>query len=279
MADLSRGNGLWGAEGTGVPRSCIFFTGEDSLEMLRRRLDLLEADTSFIRGYAEPFGFDKDGFAFVEREITEHDAELCVIDPVVAFLGQNIDMYRANETRAILAPLNKVAERTGAAIMLVTHVTKGAANRAYSRALGSADFVNAVRSALLVGSDPDDPHRKALCHVKCNNGPLADPVGFEIDEAGQFSWSQSTDLTAARILGAEAGDDDRQAGTLAEELLRDICKEERKAADVILQAEDEGIAKRTLQRVARRTCVRRREGFGKGSVVYWKLKSEPTDAT
>ena len=130
--------------------------------MLCRRLDLLEADTSFIWGYAEPFGFDKGGFAFVEREITERDAELCVIDAVVAFLGKNIDMYRANGTRAILAPLNKVAERTGAAIMLVTHVTKGAANRAYSRALGSADFVNAVRSALLVGSDPDDPHRKAL---------------------------------------------------------------------------------------------------------------------
>ena len=279
MAALSRGKGLWGAEGTETPSTCIYFTGEDSLEMLRRRLDLLDADAGFIRGYSEPFGFDDEGFAFVEREIEKHGAELCVIDPVVAFLGRDLDMYRANETRSILAPLNKVAERTDAAIILVTHVTKGAANRAMSRALGSADFVNAARSALLVGSDPDEPRRKALCHVKCNNGPLADPVGFEIDEAGRFLWSQSTDLTAARILGAEAGEDERQAGTLAEELLFNACKDWAKAVEVIDQAKSEEISKRTLQRVAGRMCERRREGFGKGSAVYWKLKPEYTDAT
>jgi len=279
MAALSKGEGLWGAEGTRVPSTCIYMTGEDSLQMLRRRLDAMDANVNFIRGYDEPFSFDAEGFAFVEREIEDHGAELCVIDPVVAFLGKDLDMYRANETRAVLSPLKDVAKRTGAAIIIVTHVTKGAANRAVSRALGSADFGNAARSALLVGSDPDNPRRKALCQVKVNNAALADPVGFEIDQAGRFTWTQGTDLTSARILGAEAGDDERQAGTQAEELLRAECKEERKAADVIDQAKLEGIAQRTIQRAAGRMCEHRREGFGKGSVVYWKLKPEHIDAT
>jgi len=280
MAAMSRGDGLFGAEGTGEPSKSIYLTGEDSLEMLRRRLDAMDADVQHIRGCDEPFAFNAEGFAFVEGEIKKHAAKLCVIDPIVAFLGRDLDMHRANETRAILAPLKDVAKRTGAAIMLVTHATKGAANRAMGRAMGSVDFINATRSALLVGADPDDPQSKALCQVKVNNAPLADPVGFEIDEAGRFEWTLSTDLTAARILGAEAGGDEQQAGTMAEELLRETCKNEQKAADVIEQAKSEGISKRTLQRAAGRMCDRRRTGVGTpDQVVYWCLRTDGVKAT
>lgn len=272
LAALSKGAGLWDAEGTGTPSTCLYLTGEDSLPLVRRRLDLLGADTQYIRGYAEPFAFDEAGFEFVEREISDHRVEVCVIDPVVAFLGRDLDFYRANEARAILAPLSKVAERTGAAIILVTHVTKGNSTRAAYRAMGSSDFVNAARSALLVGSDPDEPQNKALCHVKCNHGGLADPVGFEIDQVGQFLWKEATGLTAARILGAESGEDEQQAGKLAEELLREMCKVERLASEVCAQAKSEGLSERTLYRAAARLCERRREGFGKGSTVYWKIR-------
>ena len=65
----------------------------------------------------------------------------------------------------------------------------------------------------------------------------------------------------------------------AEELLREVCKEEQKAADVISQAVAEGIAKRTLQRAAGKLCFRRRAGFGQGSTIYWTLKPEHADAT
>jgi len=147
--------------------------------------------------------------------------------------------------------------------------------RAAHRALGSVDFANAARSALLVGSDPDEEKSKALCHVKSNNAAPAEPVGFVIDEEGRFRWTGQTDLSVARLLGAQASEEDHQAGTQAEDLLRETCGEEARASDVMHQAVAEGISKRTLQRAAQRLCERRREGFGKGSVVWWKLHVDP----
>ena len=268
---LSRGEGLPGVEGTGSPTNSVIFTGEDRLGELRRRLDGMDAETRHVFACGEPFGLDADGLSFVERSIAEHAAEFVVIDPVVAFLGKDLDFYRANETRSILAPLAEVADRTQAAVVLVTHVTKGAAAKAAHRALGSADFTNAARSALLAGADPDHPDQCALCHEKANLGPKAPPLGYSIKD-GRFTWTGETELTASRLLGA--GDGDQGGGCReAEAFLRELLSEGSMAAkEVATEAEAAGIAKQTLRRARERICVVRKDGFKGGWL--WELRPD-----
>jgi predicted ATP-dependent serine protease len=54
-----------------------------------------------------------EGLAEVEREIEGRQARLVVIDSVMSFVGARTDVYRANEVRAVLAPLAKLAETYG----------------------------------------------------------------------------------------------------------------------------------------------------------------------
>ena len=276
-AALSTGAGLPGAEGTGRASASIFFTGEDQLGELRRRLDDIDADTRHIYACGEPFGLDEDGIQFIESMIVEKKAELAIIDPVVAFLGRGVDFYRANETRAVLAPLSEVAERTGAAILLSTHVTKGQTAKAVHRALGSGDFVNAARSALLAGSDTDDPDRCALFHEKANLGPKAPPLGYSIKE-GRFTWTGETTLTTSQVLGG--GDaSDLSARDEAEQFLREaLANGQMPAKDVMAEAESAGITPRTLRRAKERVCKIRKSAFDKGWT--WELRPEdgPQDA-
>lgn len=269
---LSVGAGLPGAEGTGTPATSLVFTGEDSLGEARRRLDAMGADSRHVYACGEAFGLDAAGLAFVGKAIRDHGAELAILDPVVAFLGRDLDFFRANEVRAVLAPLAAIAHDTGAAIVLSTHVTKGTAARAAHRAIGSGDFVNAARSALLAGSDPDDIGSRALCHVKSNYAAPAPPLGYSIRD-GRFTWTGSTDLTASRILGGEATDEERSVGSQAEDLLRELCQTEVRASEVEAQAQAEGISRRTLYRAAGKFCAKRREGVGTpDQVVYWRLR-------
>jgi len=278
-AALSRGDGLPGSEGVAEPSASVVFTGEDSLGEARRRLDEMAADPKHVFACGESFGLDSAGLSFVRRSIREHNVELAIIDPVVAFLGQNLDFYRANEVRSVLSPLAAVAHETGAAIILSTHVTKGGTSRAAHRAIGSGDFVNAARSALLAGSDPDDTNNCALCHEKANLGPMAPALGYTIKD-GRFTWTGETDLTSVKILGMQASDEDRATGSHATEVLGEMCKDWAPAAEVIAQAEAEGISKRTIQRSAAKLCDRHREGVGTSKqVMHWRLKKATVNAT
>jgi predicted ATP-dependent serine protease len=52
-------------------------------------------------------------------------ARLVIIDPMNAVLSTKVDAYRDQDIRVALAPLARVAQETGAAIVLVRHLTKG----------------------------------------------------------------------------------------------------------------------------------------------------------
>ncbi len=60
----------------------------------------------------------------IERQAAElGDCRLIVFDPITAYLG-GPDGQRGGDTRRVLAPLNDMARRLGAAIVLVTHHNK-----------------------------------------------------------------------------------------------------------------------------------------------------------
>ena len=82
----------------------------------------------------------------IERAIRQNNARLLIIDPIQAFLGEKVDMNRANEFRPILRKIGDVAQRTGCTIVLIGHLNKATGQQSGYHGLGSIDFTAGVRS-------------------------------------------------------------------------------------------------------------------------------------
>jgi len=161
----SRGQPLPGHANGGGLFTSLILTAEDGLaDTLRPRVDRMGADPHGIVVLDELVMLDEPGLARIDEAITETRAKLVVIDPLVAFIGSGVDIHRANETRAHLAPLANLAETHNVAICVVRHLAKGRTKAIYA-GLGSIDFIAAVRSALLVGFDPSNDQTRVMAHT------------------------------------------------------------------------------------------------------------------
>jgi len=242
---LSRGQGLPDVEAM-EPGNTVFLTAEDNLsDTIRPRLDEMGADVIRVFAIDEPFPLDATGLSYLETLIRSTSARLVVFDPITAFLPPGLDIYRSNEVRAVLSRLAHVAEAHKCAIMIIRHLAKGSTSKAIYRGLGSIDFTAACRSVLLAGHAPDDPTSRALVQIKTNLGPIADPLGYSIEE-GQFRWNGATTLTAAQILAPEG---EISSLVEAKTLLRDILADgPRDAKEVEGELKAAGISKATIRR-------------------------------
>ena len=106
----------------------------------------------------------------LEKALRETKAKLLILDPLQAYLGDRVDMNRANEAREMTKKLGAMAERTGCAVILVGHMNKGSGAMAAYRGIGSIDFFAIARSVLLVAKVPDDSSIRAVAQIKCNLG-------------------------------------------------------------------------------------------------------------
>lgn len=125
----------------------------------------------------------------MEEFMEQCDATVVFLDPIVAFMGGKMDMFRANEVRSLMQPLNKAAQRTGTALIAVGHERKNKGGSVQDNAMGSADFVNAARSTLYA---VEDKFGKAMFHVKSNYAPKGKPINFSFDENGEdvVEWGE-----------------------------------------------------------------------------------------
>lgn len=136
----------------------------------------------------------------IERAIVENDARMIILDPVQAFLGEKVDMNRANEVRPIFRHLSDVAERTGCSINLIGHLNKNEGSSSSYRGLGSMDIRAGVRSVLLIGKTKDDPSLKVMVHDKSSLAPAGASIAFILGDEDGFRWVGEYDVTADELL-------------------------------------------------------------------------------
>ncbi len=256
-AGVSHGRGLPGAEPF-EPGNVLMLSAEDGLgDTLRPRLDAVGADVSRVFALAEPLTFDTAGLIRLETRILEYSPSLVVIDPLFAFTGGKVDIHRANECRAISAPLAAIAERCGCALLAVRHLGKSrGGGHALNAGIGSIDFAAAARSVLLVGADPDEPGKRAVVQIKNNLAPHGEAVGYTL-EGGQFYWTGASDLTAGRILAPATEDEERSSVAEAMDFLRTALSDGARDAKAIEgEAKQGGINPATLRRAKTRLRVR-----------------------
>lgn len=142
------------------PRSVVLLTAEDGIaDTVRPRLDAAGADvdrvfvfsgvvdpeTGTVREPSLPGDLER-----IEKIVVENDAALVIVDVLSAFLHGSVDSYRDQDVRGARMPLARLAERTGATVVVLRHLSKsGGANPLY-RGGGSIGIIGAARVGLLV---------------------------------------------------------------------------------------------------------------------------------
>lgn len=209
-----------------------------------------------------------DDLERLEAFVAQVEAKLVCVDPFMAHLSGQVDSYRDQDVRRAMARLTGLAERTGAAVIVVRHLTKGA-SRAIHWGGGSVGIIAAARSALLVAADPDDDARRVLAVVKANLSATVASLAYRVEGAtlsthhglvstSRIEWLGESAHTAADL----ASSDHQQAGGgsagadavdfLSAMLADGPCP----AKEVRALAADAGIAHRTLDRAKQALGIR-----------------------
>lgn len=292
-AAVTTGAPLPGSDSFG-PADVILASAEDALaDTIRPRLDAAGGDPSRVhaislikRGDRETF-LTLDDVDLIEQLVRRHSAAVVVIDPLMAFLGK-ADAHKDQDVRTAISPLAKMAERTGAAVIVVVHMNKatGTASAIY-RSGGSIGIVGAARTAFLVSPHPEDPERKVIACVKSNIGPIPPALSYRIvgtvNGSARVRFERGTvNITADQLLAAEAESaaGKGKAVAEAENFLRDRLKEgPRPVADLKADAAANSVSFAALRRAQKKLKVKAEKATGaKDSPWQWTLLRGGQDA-
>jgi RecA-family ATPase len=272
------------------PSGVVLLSAEDGLaDTIRPRLDVAEADTSKILALAtvpNENGHDRllsipEDLALIEKGIRRVGARLVVVDPLMAFLSGETNSHRDQDVRRALAPLAGLADRTGAAVLVIRHLNKASANNPLYRGGGSIGIIGAARMAFVVGKDPRDENRRVLASTKNNLAPPPQSFMFGLEEAKSGSvrvnWLGQSEVSAKDILATPQDHEHADARGEAVEFLNQVLADgPLPAKQVIVEADDAGIAEKTLRRakkildviVYRENITGEKRGSGRW---MWKL--------
>lgn len=270
-AALSRGRPLPGQTSGGKPQKVLMLSAEDDFDaVLVPRLMQAGADLSKIAFPKAPFTIDADGMKMLEDYQHEFAATVVFIDPVVSYIGSKIDINKANQTREFTGGLHQLAMKKQSSIIIVGHSRKGRqddTSEDWEKAMGSADFSNAVRSVMFVTKSSDGS--KVMRHVKANYSPLGPTLGFEFGDHG-FVWTGEKVETNPFQAGIRAQKRNKQ-----EEWLRGVLSEGPIRADEVPKlAKAAGMSMSMVNRVKSHVAESYMQHIDGKPAWFWTLRPD-----
>jgi hypothetical protein len=240
---------------TRPPAGVVVLTAEDGLaDTIRPRLEAAGADLRRIVA-AKPEELptlDEPGFEYILALIERVDAELVVIDPLMAFVPDQIDTHKDHHARRLLRKLSGLAESTGACVLVLRHPRKGSGANAKDAGSGSTAFTAAARVVLLAGGDPEDDSQKVLARVKGNLSAPFPALAYRLVADGftvKIEWLRETDHVAEQLLAQAADPEDRSALEEAKDAILDLLADGPIAAELAIgELKKRGIAEKTWKR-------------------------------
>jgi len=291
-------------EGTAPQGNVIWFNAEDGArDTVLPRLVAAGADPRHVHlvNSARIGGEDKTFSLVTDLRLLRKAIErignvvLVIIDPVSAYLGiGKVDNRQSADVRGVLTPLKELAEALHVAVIGIAHFNKkDDIKSALLRVSDSIAYVAAARHVYAVLDDPEDKNSKLF--VKAKNNLARDTkalrygmgvktvghdpkLGVDID-APYIVWHpQYVDITANEAMAAAGG---HTAKREAREFLLDrLGAGPLRAEEIIDEAKQEGIAKRTLDRAKKDLGVKSRKTPSKfDGEWYWELPPKPKNAT
>lgn len=283
----------------GKPQNCILGAQEDSWGVtIMPRLKAAGADLTRVLRVSVVDDGDLHASLtlptdtlLLEQLIEEEDVKFVAFDPLLSFLSEKIDDYRAKEIRAALEPLGEMADRTGCTLYGLAHLRKAGGTDPLDAIAGSSGMPQVARVVNMYSVDessPDDgPARCVMSTVKSNVGSTnipsleyrAMPVAVPADDGGaelhttrlEFSSAPAQRSVTDILRSTPLGEDDRDAVQGATEWLLAFLKREGGTCSpkhAAVEAIQEGITAAVLKQARRAArIIVKREGFG-GPVVW-----------
>jgi hypothetical protein len=290
----------------GIPTDVLVCTAEDDWRsIVKPRLAAAGADLTRVHQprindeHGESLMTLPDDVALLEENIQRlrddgRTVGLLVIDPIGAFLSQDIDSHRDASVRRALAPVAQMAERLDVAVLVVAHLTKDESGRMINRVNGAGAFVNAARSVLALAPDPGDPDgddgdHRVLVHVRGNWGRLSPTLSAQVGDAeimlddgtptkiGRLRITGESDITVEDLQGRK---DETSRDEVEETLLAALADGEKPSREVKAQVRREtSCSDSTVKRAAARLKERGdlvQDDVGYPRRTVWRL-SRATD--
>lgn len=292
-ASVSIGRALPGDDRPREAANVFVLGAEDSAEKTTvPRLDAAGADLTRVylddaidvsgeRG-KRPICFPDD-FDAVRAFLIERQIALLLVDPIMAYLSEQVDSASDQAVRRVLHLLKELAEETNCAVVLVRHFNKNAGASAIHRGGGSIGIIGAARVGMMVEKMPGDDARRVLAIVKNNLAPPPPALLYEIVPSqarpgiGLIHWLGETAYTADELVSptarAEAGKLEEAVAFLRVELAGGGL---RPQGAILEAAKAAGIAKATLIRakLLLRVESKRIGGVGVSGQWCWRLPDE-----
>ncbi len=268
----------------------LVWSGEDDpADTLLPRLMAAGADPrrvffvtgSRIGGEVQSFDPARDMVALTAQCERIGSVKLIIVDPIVSAVTG--DSHKNTETRRALQPLVDLAASMEAALVGITHFSKGGqGSDPTQRVVGSVAFTAVARVVLVAakvkGEDGED--RRILARSKSNIGP--DDGGFEyhLEQtepvagifASRIAWGTSVTGSARELLTDPNEQDEGATSALdaATDFLTQVL-----GADVVpsksieAEAKEAGISWASVRRASDSLGVKKRRGDG--GKWYWSL--------
>jgi putative DNA primase/helicase len=287
-------------DGSDCPAGSVILVSaeDDPADTIRPRLDAHYADVQKVHLLSAVRRLGPDGrphevlFTLADVAALESalkalpDCRLIVVDPIGSFLGGDTDAHRDNEVRGVLAPVAKLAEKYGPAVLVVAHRRKSTGSIADDLALGSRAFTGIARAVWHLSRDKENKVRRLLLPGKNNLAPEGNGLAFSIvGDPPAIAWEHDpVTMSADDALAVEnGGGDDHKPGPepeamtqAAEWLAGELADlQEHPVKDLKDAAKGAGLVWRTVQRASQRLGVKVHRGsFGGGCI--WRLPKPAT---
>jgi hypothetical protein len=143
-----------------------------------------------------------------ERLFNELNPVFLVADPIVAFMGENVNDFKNTDVRRVLEPFVDLLGRHRVAMEAITHVGKSTKDKsATDQILGSVAYANLARRINIAWLDPEKPGRYILTNPKLSIGRKQSAIGYSI-EGFTYNKDGKTISTSRAIFEAATFDVD-----------------------------------------------------------------------
>lgn len=250
------------------PQNVLMLSAEDGLgDTVKPRLRIMGADMRRVAVSDAAITLNAGGLKKLETTIQFLKPRLVVIDPIVFYMGDQMDMNRANEVRGMTGRLSMIAAQNRCTIVLVRHLRKQGSQTAIYRGQGTIDFVGAARTVLML--ERRGSGRTVLEHTKANLGRKGPTMTYTVDEEGRFIWG--TAQPQSQNTGGISTQPRLTVAMNAANFLREqLANGPRAYVDLVTLARDKGIGERALER-GKAGLV---QSVKQGDRWYWRLLPE-----
>lgn len=274
----------------------LVWSGEDDIrDTLMPRLVASGADPRrcyFVKGFNE--GDERGTF-----DPSEHlpdlllkvqaigGIDLLIVDPVVSAVAG--DSHKNTEVRRALQPLVDLAAATDAAVVGISHFSKGGQGQdPTQRVIGSVAFAAVARIVMVAAKVKGEEGKdlRILARSKSNIGPdsggfeyfleqinIQDAQGQDV-EASRVIWGSAMAGTARELLADTADDEDQETASDVATMLRECMNGPGwfPAKSVSKSMMEAGFSKKQIRVASKKLGLEARKGTnGPHDGWYWKL--------